>query len=151
MTHPPLKVKAPFLLTQMNHMSQPTWICVWSRRGRQWVVSQDLLLDATGKCPPRDCKRYWLTFNQAAKLGGHVRKGERSSLVTFWHIGEEKIIRDSDGNQRKSKPFLLRFYHVFNVEQTEGIGVVQAVYGYSGDASTRPIQFPRRVLQHTFP
>jgi len=55
MTHPPLKVKAPFLLTQMNHMSQPTWICVWSRRGRQWVVSQDLLLDATGKCPPRDC------------------------------------------------------------------------------------------------
>ena len=65
--------------------------------------------------------RYWLTFNQAAKLGGHVRKGERSSLVTFWHIGEEKIIRDSDGNQRKSKPFLLRFYHVFNVEQTEGI------------------------------
>ena len=25
--------------------------------------------------------RYWLTFNQAAKLGGHVRKGERSSLV----------------------------------------------------------------------
>jgi len=65
--------------------------------------------------------RYWLTFNQAARLGGHVRKGERSSLVTFWHIGEEKIIRDSDGNQRKSKPFLLRFYHVFNVEQTEGI------------------------------
>jgi antirestriction protein ArdC len=65
--------------------------------------------------------RYWLTFNQAAKLGGHVRKGERSSLVTFWHIGEEKIIRDSDGNQRKSKPFLLRFYRVFNVEQTEGI------------------------------
>ncbi len=65
--------------------------------------------------------RYWLTFNQAAKLGGHVRKGERSSLVTFWHIGEEKIIRQTDGTERKSKPFLLRFYHVFNVEQTEGI------------------------------
>ena len=28
--------------------------------------------------------RYWLTFNQAAKLGGHIHKGERSSLVTFW-------------------------------------------------------------------
>jgi len=65
--------------------------------------------------------RYWLTFNQAKKLGGHVRKREYSSLVTFWHIGEEKIIRDSDGNERKSKPFLLRFYNVFNVEQTEGI------------------------------
>jgi antirestriction protein ArdC len=65
--------------------------------------------------------RYWLTFNQAAKLGGHIRKGERSSLVTFWHIGEEKIIRNADGIDRKSKPFLLRFYRVFNIEQTEGI------------------------------
>jgi antirestriction protein ArdC len=49
--------------------------------------------------------RYWLTFNQAAKLGGHVRKGERSSLVTFWHIGEEKIIRNVDGNERKQLRF----------------------------------------------
>ena len=65
--------------------------------------------------------RYWLTFNQAAKLGGHIRKGERSSLVTFWHMGDEKITRDADGNERKSKPFLLRYYRVFNVEQTEGI------------------------------
>ena len=65
--------------------------------------------------------RYWLTFNQAAKLGGHIRKGERSSMVTFWHMGEEKIIRDADGKERKSKPFLLRYYRVFNVEQTEGI------------------------------
>jgi antirestriction protein ArdC len=65
--------------------------------------------------------RYWVTFNQANKLGGHVRKGEHSSIVTFWNIGEEKIIRDADGRDRKSKPFLLRYYRVFNIEQTEGI------------------------------
>lgn len=65
--------------------------------------------------------RYWLTFNQATKLGGHVKKGEHSSLVTFWHMGEEKTIRDAGGNERKSRPFLLRFYRVFNVCQTEGI------------------------------
>jgi antirestriction protein ArdC len=65
--------------------------------------------------------RYWLTFNQASKLGGYVCKGEKSSIVTFWNIGEEKTIRDDDGNTRKSKPFLLRYYRVFNVEQTEGI------------------------------
>jgi antirestriction protein ArdC len=65
--------------------------------------------------------RYWLTFNQAQKLGGHIRKGEHSSIVTFWKIGEEQIVTDADGNERKSKPFLLRFYRVFNVEQTEGI------------------------------
>src|SRR5712691_3607254 len=65
--------------------------------------------------------RYWLTFNQANKLGGHVRKGEHSSIVTFWNIGQEKIVRDTNGKDRKSKPFLLRYYNVFNIEQTEGI------------------------------
>jgi antirestriction protein ArdC len=61
--------------------------------------------------------RYWLTFNQANRLGGHVKKGEHSSLVTFWHIGQEKI--KADGS--KTRPFLLRYYRVFNLCQTEGI------------------------------
>src|SRR5882724_340661 len=61
--------------------------------------------------------RYWLTFNQADKLAGHVKRGEQSSIVTFWHFGEEKI--ETDGS--KTRPFLLRYYRVFNVCQTEGI------------------------------
>jgi antirestriction protein ArdC len=65
--------------------------------------------------------RYWMTYNQANRLGGHVRKGEHSSIVTFWNVGEEKIIRDAAGNDRKTRPFLLRFYRVFNLDQTEGI------------------------------
>src|SRR5438445_659657 len=65
--------------------------------------------------------RYWLTFNQAKKLGGYIKQGEKSTLVVFWHIGEEKIIKQSNGAERKSKPFLLRYYNVFNVCQTEGI------------------------------
>lgn len=65
--------------------------------------------------------RYWLTFNQANKLGGHIRKGEKSSIVTFWNIGDEKTVRDSDGIEHTSKPFLLRYYRVFNIEQSEGI------------------------------
>jgi antirestriction protein ArdC len=65
--------------------------------------------------------RYWVTFSQANKLGGFVKKGEKSSLVTFWNIGEEKLIRKADGTDRKSKPILLRYYSVFNIEQTEGI------------------------------
>lgn len=65
--------------------------------------------------------RYWLTFNQANKLGGHIRKGEKSSIVTFWKIGEERVVKSTDGTERKTRPFLLRFYRVFNIEQTEGI------------------------------
>lgn len=66
--------------------------------------------------------RYWLTFNQAKKLGGTVRKGEKSSLVVFWNIGEERtIVNRETGTERKSKPVLLRYYSVFNLTQTEGI------------------------------
>jgi antirestriction protein ArdC len=67
--------------------------------------------------------RYWLTYRQAEKLGGYVRKGERSALVTFWHIGEEKTRIGQDGSIEKTQPFLLRYYNVFNLEQTEGIDI----------------------------
>jgi antirestriction protein ArdC len=61
--------------------------------------------------------RYWLTFNQAAKLGGHVKKGEHGTIVSFWKIGEYE--KKDTGEKRDS--FLLRYYRVFNLEQTEGI------------------------------
>jgi antirestriction protein ArdC len=31
--------------------------------------------------------RFWLTFNQATKLGGTIRKGGKSSPVIFWNVG----------------------------------------------------------------
>ena len=61
--------------------------------------------------------RYWLTFNQAAKIGGHVKKGEHGTIVSFWKIGEYE--QKDTGEKRDS--FLLRYYRVFNLEQTEGI------------------------------
>ena len=66
--------------------------------------------------------RYWLTFNQAKKLGGAVRKCQKSSLVVFWNVGEERtVVNPQTGTKRKSKPVLLRYYSVFNLTQTEGI------------------------------
>jgi antirestriction protein ArdC len=65
--------------------------------------------------------RYWLSYNQASKLGGHVKQGAKSSLVVYWNIGEEKTTRKTDGTERTTKPILLRYYSVFNLEQTEGI------------------------------
>jgi antirestriction protein ArdC len=29
--------------------------------------------------------RYWLTYRQALRLGGHVRKGEKATPVIYWH------------------------------------------------------------------
>jgi antirestriction protein ArdC len=62
--------------------------------------------------------RYWLSLSQAAKLGGTVKPGERSSLVVFWNVGKEKL---NPKTGKVSKPFLLRYYRVVNLSQTEGI------------------------------
>ena len=60
---------------------------------------------------------YWLTFNQAKKLGGSVCKGQKSTPVVFWKWFE---VEDPDTGEKSEKPFL-RYYRVFNLEQTEGI------------------------------
>jgi antirestriction protein ArdC len=67
--------------------------------------------------------RFWLTFNQAAKLGGTIRRGEKSSPVIFCSAGDERETATQDDRNRASRPSLLRYYSVFNLSQTEGIEV----------------------------
>lgn len=70
---------------------------------------------------------YWLTFKQAKDLGGSVRKGEKSSLVTFWKLNDYRERQDEDGSTaaevRERRAPILRYYLVFNAEQCEGIPV----------------------------
>lgn len=65
--------------------------------------------------------RYWLTFNQAKHLGGNVKQGEHSSLVTFWKRSPYKRKNEETGEDETRNGFLLRYFRVFNLEQTEGI------------------------------
>ncbi|PSJ42338.1 ArdC family protein [Allosphingosinicella deserti] len=65
----------------------------------------------------------WLTFRQALALGGHVRKGEKGTIVCyadrFTPRDEAEKARDEDG-QAKAVAFLKRFV-VFNVDQCDGL------------------------------
>ena len=63
---------------------------------------------------------FFLTFRQAKKLGGYVRKGERGCPVVFWTIRETE---EEEGKIRHVP--LLRHYTVFNVAQCEGIDIPQ--------------------------
>lgn len=60
---------------------------------------------------------FWLTFNQAQKLGGHVKKGEKSTPVVFWKWLEKENPETGEVERRPC----LRYYRVFNLEQTEGL------------------------------
>jgi len=64
---------------------------------------------------------YWLTYKQAAEKQGHIRKGEKSSLVVFWKMMDRSKVEDAADNNISGKLPLLRYYNLFNLEQCEGI------------------------------
>ncbi len=73
--------------------------------------------------------RFWLTFNQANKLGGHIKRGAKGSLVVYWNIGEEREVIGPDGSAKTQTPFLLRYSTVFNLFQAEGIDIPAKLLG----------------------
>jgi antirestriction protein ArdC len=66
---------------------------------------------------------FWLTMRQANELGGHVGKGEESTIVVFWKVDDLKEnAEDADhplAEQKRRRRFLLRYYRVWNLEQCE--------------------------------
>jgi antirestriction protein ArdC len=64
----------------------------------------------------KDSKPLYLTFEQTKSLGGTIKKGEKSTMIVFWKLLKSEI----KGDEEKIIP-LLRYYHVFNISQTEGI------------------------------
>ena len=61
---------------------------------------------------------YWMSFKQALQAGGHVKKGEKASLAVFWKLYAKTNPADP---AKPDKVPVLRYYHVFNVEQVEGV------------------------------
>src|SRR5258708_35134764 len=59
--------------------------------------------------------RFWLTFNQANKLGGRNRKGEHRAPVIFWKISAGLADTTHHGETRGSEPVLLRHFSVVNL------------------------------------
>ena len=62
----------------------------------------------------------WMTYNQAQRMGGQVRKSERGSMVVFTKP-LEVTQTDNAGEQVERKINLLRRYTVFNVDQIDGL------------------------------
>ena len=62
----------------------------------------------------------WLTFHQAKKIGGYIKKGEKSSQILFWKKIRLHEETESDSTDEKMV-YVARIYHVFNVDQCEGL------------------------------
>jgi antirestriction protein ArdC len=89
-------------------------------------------------CAPFSSK-YWLTFKQAKQLGGQVKKGSKSTPVIYWNMIKKQ---DSKTGKEKTIPFL-RYYNVFNVEQT----TVEAPEESGPTIDFQPIEKAESIVQ----
>lgn len=72
---------------------------------------------------------WWVTYKQALKLGGNVRKGEHGTRIFFWSEYcpvAKKVVRYGqcgiEGHTRRDHPMLQKAYKVFNAEaQCDGL------------------------------
>ena len=63
----------------------------------------------------------WVTYNQAKKLGGQVRKGQKSTPVILYKtIAVDEANKETGEAESKSIP-LMRTFNVFNIDQIDGI------------------------------
>jgi antirestriction protein ArdC len=85
------------------------------KSGKEYRGLNIFLLSASGFPRPE-----YLTYKQAEAMGANVRKGEHGQIITYWNVGRERL---NPKTGKVSKPFLLRYYRVFNVTQCERGGV----------------------------
>lgn len=62
----------------------------------------------------------WYTYKQAQDVGGQVRKGAKSELVTFWKTLDIEEKKDDGSTEEKRIP-MVRTYNVFNADEVDGL------------------------------
>ena len=93
---------------------------------------------------------FWLTYRQATEFGGHVCKGEESTIVVFWKAEDVKqsseALEADETDDKNRRRFLLRYYRLFNLEQCE---LPQAVLDKLPKIETHehdPIEAAERII-----
>jgi antirestriction protein ArdC len=96
-------------------VSRPLRACGTPYRGMNvfwlWMVA-----DMCGYASP-----FWMTYNQAIKLGGQVRKGEKSTIAIFYKSYTKEVESSEAGDVNEETRRVLKAYPVFNADQVEGL------------------------------
>lgn len=94
--------------------------------GRPYRGVNVMLLALSGYTSP-----FWLTFKQAKTRGGSVNKGEHSTMVVFWR---QIKVEDKGMGEDRTIP-LLRYYNVFNLDQTSDVKLPERVVRWQNRAN----------------
>ena len=85
----------------------------------------------------------WMTYKQAAELGGQVRRGEIGSLIVYADRFTRREVNENGESQESEIPFL-KSYTVFNTEQ---IDELPAHYYATSAPDLRSVERIERVEQ----
>jgi len=87
--------------------------------GKPYSLLNQLLLGKPGE---------YITFNQARKEGGSVKKGAKSKMVVFWKFlycerkdASGATVMGDDGKPSLKRVPILRYYNVFHIDDCENI------------------------------
>ena len=108
------------IIEQMNNGIIP-WLKPWNGG------DEDVAISYTTRKPYSMLNQWllgesgeWLTFGQIKKLGGSVKKGEKSRFVVYFEM--VKVTKQNEQGEDEIKTYpLLKYYNVFHLNQTEGI------------------------------
>ncbi|MBN9693287.1 MAG: DUF1738 domain-containing protein [Verrucomicrobia bacterium] len=65
--------------------------------------------------------RFWLTFREALRLGGHVRKGEKATPVVYWKWRTQIELEAAKQKGERVARCIPFTSSVFNLDQIEGV------------------------------
>ena len=87
----------------------------------------------------------FMTYHQATELGGQVRKGEKSTLVTLWkQLVPKKYKANPKACPKKEIIWMMRHFNVFNHSQIDGLPALDVPEIVEFDHS--PIEECERLL-----
>ena len=94
-------------------VSRPLRVCGTPYRGMNvfwlWMVA-----DMQGYASP-----FWMTYAQAGKLGGQVRKGEKATAAILYQSYSKEVASPGADQPSEETRRVLRAYAVFNADQIE--------------------------------
>ena len=90
--------------------------------GKEYSYLNQMLLQHSGG---------YITFRQMKELGGQLKAGAKSEIITFYKVYDDKkelqkdengnILFDENGEPRHKRRFALRYYRVFSLVHVDGI------------------------------
>jgi antirestriction protein ArdC len=91
---------------------------------------------------------YWLSYRQAAELGGRVRKGERAATVVYYGVAKCDRADDAPSSVQEARPDggdsagayrFLKHFSAFNADQVDGLPRRYHPERDEADGGARPI------------